>query len=404
MFLSSRLRIVNPSAPAALTRGRKAVRPRAGFRPQLEALEDRRLMATHTSVSVRDLIADINAVNTAGGAHTIVLAPGTTFSLQTANNTNGGPNGLPVIGATKAVALTIVGNGDTIERVGGFTYSKRGKPVNPFRLFNVAPGASLSLDRVTLKGGWAHSSTGGGVYNRGTLNVANGSVVSGNQATNAGGGIHNAGGTVTVSHSTISDGRARDGGGIFSDGTLTVGDSTLSSNLGSYGGGICNRGTLTVTHTTLSKNYTSGLHGGGIYNGGGKGVVSNSTVTSSQAGDGAGIYNNGGTLTITGSTLSGNNAHWDYSARGGYGGAVYNNAGTVTIGNSIVSGNVADQYRPGDGIYNAPGATLIVRDSSRITENIGYYDGGEDVANFGVLYQDDTSTIDVLVGNPAILI
>ena len=117
----SRLRVWTRPAPAARRGMKTSSRGRAGARPLLEGLEGRRLLSTYTSVSVRDLIADLNAVNTAGGTHTLILAPGTTFSLTKANNTTDGANGLPVIGGTKAVNLTIVGNGDTIERVSGST-------------------------------------------------------------------------------------------------------------------------------------------------------------------------------------------------------------------------------------------------------------------------------------------
>ena len=102
-----------------------------------------------TASSVSQLIADINYANNAGGAITINLAPGATFDLTSANNTTDGGNGLPVIGGTKAVALTIIGNGDTIKRIA--VISRRYYTIqNPFRLFEVTSGASLTLDHVTL--------------------------------------------------------------------------------------------------------------------------------------------------------------------------------------------------------------------------------------------------------------
>ena len=70
-----------------------------------------------TASTVSQLIADINYANSVGGAITINLAPGATFVLTSANNPTDGGNGLPVIGGTKAVALTIMGNGDAIERI-----------------------------------------------------------------------------------------------------------------------------------------------------------------------------------------------------------------------------------------------------------------------------------------------
>ena len=64
--------------------------------------------------SVSDLIAAINAANSAGGVNTITLAAGKTFTLTAVNNTTDGPNGLPVIAANNK--LTIRGNGATIAR------------------------------------------------------------------------------------------------------------------------------------------------------------------------------------------------------------------------------------------------------------------------------------------------
>src|SRR5262249_18662214 len=154
--------------------------------------------------SVRALIADINSANQAGGSNTIILAPGTTFDLKNADNTSDGASGLPVIGGMKAVDLTIIGNGDTIERVASNANKHGGS--NEFRLFDVAPGASLTLQAVSLHGGWASGSgvagDGGAIYNQGTLTVSNGSTFFG--SARYGGGIYNAGGTVTVTNSTLS--------------------------------------------------------------------------------------------------------------------------------------------------------------------------------------------------------
>ena len=83
----------------------------------LEPLEDRALLASYSAASVSALIADINAANTAGGANTITLTAATTapYVLTAVNNsTDGRDTGLPVIAANDN--LTIVGNGDTIER------------------------------------------------------------------------------------------------------------------------------------------------------------------------------------------------------------------------------------------------------------------------------------------------
>ena len=74
------------------------------------------------------LINAIVAANTAGGSTTITLAANTTFNFTSSNNSTNGGNALPVITSH----ITIVGNGDTIERTGS----------NAFRLFDVASAAT----------------------------------------------------------------------------------------------------------------------------------------------------------------------------------------------------------------------------------------------------------------------
>ena len=97
-------------------------KPRHSLRLNLEQLEDRTLLSSYSAATVSDLIADINAANAAGGTNTITLTAPTTspYVLTTVNNTTNGATALPVIsGGGKKVAadsLTIIGNGDTIER------------------------------------------------------------------------------------------------------------------------------------------------------------------------------------------------------------------------------------------------------------------------------------------------
>src|ERR1051326_1314598 len=133
---------------SALWRSRSEHRPAerkpASIRLTIEALEDRTALTTFTAASVSDLIADINAANLAGGANTIALATGRTFTLTAVNNTTHGSTGLPMNPANPN--LTILGNGATIERS-----TATGTP--SFRLFDVAAGASLTLQNLTLQGG-----------------------------------------------------------------------------------------------------------------------------------------------------------------------------------------------------------------------------------------------------------
>src|SRR5438445_1178651 len=128
----------------------------------LEHLEDRTLPASYTAASVSDLIHDIRAANHDKAPSTVTLVAGTDFLLGAVNNKTDGPTGLPVIKGN----LTIIGNGDIIERS-----TASGTPA--FRLFDVASGASLTLQNMTLHGGLAFgsgvSAQGGAIYTQGTL-------------------------------------------------------------------------------------------------------------------------------------------------------------------------------------------------------------------------------------------
>jgi hypothetical protein len=133
-------------------------------RLHIEQLEDRLVLNSYTAASAADLIADIGLANAAGGANTITLtaASSSHYTLTAANNSTDGATGLPVIAAGNN--LTIVGNGDTIERS-----AVAGTPA--FRLLDVAAGATLTLKSLTLQGGSAFgagvAAQGGAIYSGG---------------------------------------------------------------------------------------------------------------------------------------------------------------------------------------------------------------------------------------------
>src|ERR1039457_6912410 len=127
-----------------------------------------------TVTNVTQLIADINYANTSGGTFMINLQPNTTFDLLTYNGSDAfGAELLPIIGATNAVNLTILGNGDTIQR-------DTTNALYKVRLLEVAGGSSLTLDQMTLQNGYSDAFNGGAIYNFGTLVISN-CTLSGNQ-------------------------------------------------------------------------------------------------------------------------------------------------------------------------------------------------------------------------------
>ena len=319
------LRTLWTSAPAR-TRPQR-IQPRRR-RPFLEQLEDRLTPSNFTAATVSDLIADINAANQAGGSNTITLVAGKPFTLTAVDNATDGATGLPVIAANDN--LTIVGNGDTIARS-----TVAGTPA--FRLFDVASGASLTLENLTVQGGLAIgpsfvTAAGGGIYNQGTLDLKG----------------------VTVQNNTAqgSVGGGALGGGIYSGGALMLQGTAIQNNQAR--GGVGRHG--------VGRGVSGGPGGNGL---------------------GGGLYVVGGTADLTSTSLSGNMAHGGNGGPGGgrgssagspgpggngLGGGLYAAGGAVTLRNDSVIGNAASGGGPpliagvgeGGGLFIDPAAVVCL--------------------------------------------
>jgi hypothetical protein len=271
------------------------------FRPRLEALEDRTVPSGPPLIvnNPADLAIDLNSSNIIGGATTITLAQGFTFDFTSPNGSTNGTDALPAITAD----ITILGNGDTIERTG----------TNAFRLFDVASGGSLDLENVTLTGGLAKgtgaAAKGGAVYSSGTLTL-NDVTVKGNTAQGskgatiagqpggagsnaAGGGLYIAAGSVTLTNDTLSANKALGG---------KAGLGAQGGNGGSGDGGAVYvaGGNVTLENDTLGENIAQGGTGGSGLEVG--------TAGYSGVGSGGGLYVAAGNVTLLNDTLSRNGA------------------------------------------------------------------------------------------------
>jgi hypothetical protein len=244
--------------------------------------------------NVSDLIAAINAANAAGGNNTIILAPGKTFTLTAVDNTADGPNGLPVIAANNK--LTIRGNGDTIAR-------SKAAITPAFRLFDVASGASLTLDGLTLANGLVIGDTGMDANGGAILNAAgatltvkcsillNNQVVGGDGAGGLGG--QGFGGAIR------SEGIANLDGVVFRGNQATGGATTSAegefAGIG-FGGAVSsgNDGNLTVKYCWFTGNKATGgfrhdpnplynVGGGGALDNWGAALITDSMFTDNQA-------------------------------------------------------------------------------------------------------------------------
>jgi hypothetical protein len=310
--------------------GSRVLRPRARQRRRvpllLEGLEDRSLPSAYTAASVSELIGDIRASNKHGGSNTITLAANTTFVLTAADNNTDGATGLPVIRA--GTNLTILGNGDTIER-------SSASGTAAFRLLDVASGGSLTLEDLTLQNGLAlgagPEAEGGAIYNQGTL---------------------------VLDDVTVQDNLAQGSDGKRSTSKRGAGGAGQDA----AGGGIWSNGTLTLANgTTVQSNWAIGGNGGSaLY--GFPGPGGNAF--------GGGVYVAGGTATLTSVTLSASTAWGGYGGgsafREGYmgaagGGGLYVAGGTVSLSIDIVADNTAASYfSSGGGLSIAAGALVYL--------------------------------------------
>jgi hypothetical protein len=407
-------KVFAPWVPVARAprRGKSRQPSRHRWVPRLELLEDRLVPSLYLVTSLADdgsagtlryAIAASVADHGTGG-DTIRFDPsidGGTITL-----TNPPVNDLSAGSTEAGPSAFFITNHDNLT-IDGLTGLTKGITIarNPggaaFRLFDVAAGASLSLEGLTLSGGAASGFTGG-------IGIQGGSI--GDGASGGGGGSAGLGGAIfnqgilTICDSTLTGNTAQGGaGGYYKYGGSLLGNGVLPTNAGGGGGGGLGApgqnpphryyggnggGPNGGTGSTYSHSAGNGLFGGGggggnyFYTfpgaggfGGGGGGQADTDADGSTGGPGGFGGGGGGGLWDPhggyaggsggfGGGQGGSVPNYSNVPRGaggggggaGMGGAVFNEAGSVVITNSTFTGNSAIGGAGGQGGAGRDGA------------------------------------------------
>lgn len=328
------------------------------------------------------------AAGNPAGADTIVLPVAGSFELTTPIvDERYDSNGLPVIEGQ----VVIEGNGSTI---------KRESTADLFRLIAVSSSGNLTLQSLSLSGGYApklpvpgyedrfFNKHGGAVLSYGELTIS-GSTISGNESLASGGGVHSEGNLV-VSDSHFENNYAWIGGAIATGyGETLVEQSQFTGNMATYsgnyvnggGGAIFLKGVGRFSHMTITNN-SSAIWGGGLFvHGRGNADIEDSIFFGNQAGEGGAVQMNGKTV-IKDSTLTHNQAAW--------GGALSSFAGYPwTVINCTIAENHA-AYIGGGIASSKPTPTGEIISSRIINNEAGYHGGGIHAITYDSLLIQDS--------------
>ena len=202
---------------------------------------------TNGQCSLREAIINANANGQSGSADCVA---GTGEDAINFDSSLSGPQTItlaePLPAVPRGEVLTVDGTDSEVTISGN----------KAVRVFEVAAGATLALEDLTIADGNGAPGRGGGVLNLGTLRV-DGSTFFGNTAP-SGGAIANSG-SATVKRSTLSGNTASgSGGALHNQGTLAVTGSTLWGNAAASGEGIEHAGGSAVLRSTIVADRASG--------------------------------------------------------------------------------------------------------------------------------------------------
>lgn len=337
---------------------------------------------TADSTKITSLRGAIIAANRNGGRNTIILGnllnfrghssqPVYTLSIPlTLSTVNENGSQVGELGITRG-DLTIVGMGQNVVIDASLLNN---------RVFQVFPGARLSLENLTITGGNAGiygSGAGGAILNQGTLSLMHCLLTE-----------NSSGDAVQTVYGTNLDGG--DGGAIYNSGQLTMSQCIVEGNLsgagianpytgfggnGGNGGGIFNSGTMTLDTCIISSNLCgAGANGefvqlGSFPPGDGLTIISINPFgiigqPGGYGGNGGGIYNSGqanikfSTIDDNGSGDGGSASNGNpggIGASGGNGGGIFN-SGALNLGTCTLCQNFCGNGGSGGiGEYNGNG-------------------------------------------------
>ena len=385
---------------------------RASSAPVVEALECRVLLSSFMVSNTQDsgpgsLRDDIQMSNAAGGANTITFSPGLTGTITltsgqleiSANLTISGPGaGSLIVSANFTSRVMQVDQAATV--------SINDVTITEGQAANGTAGANATARTPAQDG--ARGGDGGGIYNLGSLTLADDTISSNVAGAGGNGGNGQLG---ALSSGVGNGGSGGNGGGVYNAGSLSVAGCTFlgdragaggngggvysghGGNSGS-GGAIYTTGGLEISNSSFDQNLAadggSGGSGGGTTSGGDGGaggaiaveaastfpvVITSSTLSNNVAGNGGnlggsfgpagkggsgGAITSSGRLTLVNCTISGNSAgnglvSSNTPSAGGNGGGI-DNGGTLRLTNVTISGNHAGgQGTNGEAIYSNHG-------------------------------------------------
>jgi hypothetical protein len=324
---------------------------------------------------------------------------------------------------------TTISKSLTIDGQGQATLDGENNELHPGHVLVVSEGATVTLSRVIVTGGF--ELTGDAISNSGSLTLYGTTVTRNEDICGLNGCGHTNSGTIanagslTLNRSIVTDNRATGGGTSraaivnLGGGSLTLDRSSVTANSQE---GIVNSGdgSLTIDESSVTYNTDVGIenriafatlnrvtishNGGGIDNtsvvdvGGQRPEESSLTLNDSTVSEngGSGIGNGlADRLTLNDSTVAGNGGGGESNAGGGIA-----NEGSATLNDSTVTKN---HIRLGGGIYNEGGTDpkfsqlqggfLTLNGSSSVSNNEAEYGGGIYNGGSGSVTLNDSSSV-----------